>query len=408
MTRDEPAKARVCLLTESFYPIVGGGEVHARQLSEALIERGVPVLVVTQRRPPGVVRRETLGRVPVERVASGGGDRWGKYLMLPSAFLRLLRRRDRYDVIYVCGMRTLGLPALLAGGLLGKPVVLRAESRTEMSGTYALDGAPAWLRPLIAAALALRNRLYRRAAAFVSISDDLTAEFVTSGVPEERITTILNGVDTSVFRPAAPGESAELRARLGLPNDAVIVVYTGKLNRGKGLEMLLRVWARLTGGDTAAAHLVLVGGGANQFLSCEAELRAYVQAAGLSSVVTFTGYVTEVGDYLRAADILTLPSDSEALPISLLEALACGLPAVVTETGGMPEVVRDGVEGRLVPVGDEDGLIRALEELLTDEAKRRKMGVVGRRTIEQRFAIGAVADAHERLFRRVLESGEAG
>jgi len=407
MTRDEPAKPRVCLLTESFHPIVGGGEVHARQLSEALIERGIPVLVVTQRRPRGVVRRETVGRIPVERVASGGGDRWGKYLMLPSSLLRLVRRRGRYDVIYVCGMRTLGLPALLAGGLLGKPVVLRAESRTEMSGAYALDGSPGWLRPLVAAALGLRNRLYGRAAAFVSISDDLTAEFVGSGAPEERITTILNGVDTSVFRPAAPGESTELRARLGLPNDAVIVVYTGKLNRGKGLEMLLRVWARLSGGGTVAAHLVLVGGGANQFLSCEPELRAYVQA-GLSSVVTFTGYVTEVAEYLRAADIFTLPSDSEALPISLLEALACGLPAVVTETGGMPEVVHDGVEGRLVPVGDENGLNRALEELLSDEAKRREMGAAGRRTVERRFAIGAVAEAHERLFRRVLESGEPG
>ncbi|HSM09731.1 MAG TPA: glycosyltransferase family 4 protein, partial [Gemmatimonadota bacterium] len=317
-------------------------------------------------------------------------------------------RRDRYDVIYVCGMRTLGLPALLAGRLLGKPVVLRAESRTEMSGGYALDGAPAWLRPLIGAALVLRNRFYRFAAAFVSISDDLKAEFVSSGVPEERITKIYNGIDTSVFRPAVPGESAELRARLGLPNGAMIVVYTGKLNRGKGLEMLLRAWARLTDDGGIAAHLVLVGGGANQFLSCEAELRDYVRTAGLSSLVTFTGYVTEVADYLRAADIFTLPSDSEALGISLIEALACGLPAVVTESGGMPEIVRDGVEGRLVPVGDEDGLIRALDKLLTDEAKRREMGAAGRRTVEQRFAIGTVAEAHEYLFRHVLESGKAG
>lgn len=408
MTRDEPAKPRVCLLTESFYPIVGGGEVHARQLSEALIERSVPVLVVTQRRPAGVPHREVVGRVPVERVASGGSDRWGKYLMLPTAFLHLIRRRSRYDVIYVCGMRTLGLPALLAGGLLGKPVVLRAESRTEMSGEYALDGAPGWLRPLVTAALGLRNMLYLRAAAFVSISDDLTAEFVDSGVPEERITTILNGVDTSVFRPAAPGESAELRARIGLPDDALIVVYTGKLNRGKGLEMLLRAWARLTDGGATDMHLVLVGGGANQFLSCESELRDHVRSAGLGSVVTFTGYVTGVADYLRAADVFTLPSDSEALPISLLEALACALPAVVTETGGMPEVVRDGVEGRLVAVGNEDGLIQALEELLTDPVKRQEMGAAGRRTVEQRFAIGAVAEAHEHLFRNVIESGETG
>lgn len=392
---------RVCILTETFHPIVGGGESHARLLGEALVARGVDVFVLTQRRPRGVGRTDLVGRIPVRRVMSSGHVRWGKFLMMGPTFVRLLISRDRYDLIYVCGLRTLGIPALSAGKLLGKPVVLRAESRMELSGADVLQCNPAVLRWLIRRALWLRNRLYRGAARYVSISEDVSEEFRGCGVPERQLVRISNGIDVGVNRPAEPGEPAKLRERFGLPLDKTLVVYTGKLNRGKGLEMLLRAWKRLDRDDLSRAHLVLVGGGANQFLSCEEELRAYVIGSELQSHVTFTGYVTNVSDYLRASDVFTLPSESESFSLSLAEAMSCGLPSVVTGVGGMVELVRDGQEGLLIPVNGEDELVVALRRLLDDGEVRRRMGIVGRRTVVERFSIDTIAAEHERLFRRL-------
>lgn len=379
---------------------MGGGETHARSLGEALIDRGLQVFVLTQRRPRGIPRRTDVGRVPVIRVASGGSDRWGKYLMLPSAAWSLLTLRDRYDLIYVCGMRTLGIPALLIGRLLSRPVVLRSESKTELSGEYALGRAPRLLRPIVALLLGWRNRLYWRAAVFLSISEDISTEFRSCGVPDPQIALIHNGVDTDTFSPGSPDERDGLRDRLGLPRARPLVVYTGKLNRGKGLEMLLRGWRSLC--EDMDGHLVLVGGGANQFLSCETELRSFVERNQMRSRVTFTGYVSNVPDYLRAADLFTLPSESESFGLALVEAMACGLPSVVTDAGGMPEIVTDGREGLIVPIDDEDRLIAGLRRLLGDVEARESMGRSARCTAIERFSIGAVAEAHERLFRRIL------
>lgn len=391
---------RICLLTESFHPIVGGGESHARSLGESLIEREVPVFVLTQRRPRGIRRREEIGRIPVIRVRSGGSDRWGKYLMLPSVVWNLLMLRDRYDLIYVCGMRTLGVPASLVGQLLGRPVVLRSESQTELSGEYALGRTPQLLKPIIAWLLRRRNSLYGRAAAFLSISSDIMTEYRSCGVPESQIALIHNGVDTEEFRPGSPAERDRMREQLDLSHDRPVVVYTGKLNRGKGLEMLLRAWRLLC--DDLDGHLVLVGSGANQFLSCETELRSFVERHQMESRVTFTGYVSNVPDYLRAADLFTLPSESESFGLALVEAMACGLPSVVTDAGGMPEIVTDGREGLIVSVGDEERLVDALRRLLGDREAREQMGRAARSTAVERFSIQAVAAAHERLFRRVL------
>jgi glycosyltransferase involved in cell wall biosynthesis len=390
---------RICLLTESFHPRIGGGETHARLLSAALLARGLPVFVLTQRRERGWPRHDRVDGVAVRRVGPPGFPRLGKFLMLPAALLQLLRRRRDYEVIYVCGLRTLAPVAVLAARLSGARCVVRAESCDELAAADTLAATPEGLaRRTVRALLGLRNALILRADRFLSISRAITREFLECGVPPERLVAIPNGVDVARFTPPKPGEAAALRARLGLPADGFLWVYTGKLNRGKGLEMLLRAWQRLASRHPRL-HLVLVGSGAGQFLSCEAALRRFVTDHGLASRVTFTGAVANVEDYLRAADLFVLPSDSEALPMALIEAMACGLPVVATRVGGIPDVVEDGVDGRLIAAGDEAVLAAAIEGLLADPAARAALARAARAKAETGFSITAVAAAHERLFR---------
>jgi glycosyltransferase involved in cell wall biosynthesis len=159
----------------------------------------------------------------------------------------------------------------------------------------------------------------------------------------------------------------------------------------KGIDVLLDAWARVP----APAHLVVVGEGP---LSGAMKERAVAVAPGR---VTFTGRVPDTAPYLRAADIWVLPSFAEGLPISLLEAMACGLACVATAVGGVPDMVEDGSDGLLVMPGDPELLATALERLSSDLPEARRMGAAARRTAEARFAMGTVARTYAELYDEV-------
>lgn len=389
---------RICLLTETFYPVVGGGETHARLLSAELNSLGMPTFVLTRRSFPGLAVRDRVGPTPVHRVSPTSMKRWGKYVMIPPVLRELARLRGEYDLVYVCGFRVLGAPAVLAAGVLGKRCVLRAEIIGEMSAKFATVHAPmpALLTGTYPAVIAARNLVLRRADGFVGISDPITEEFMEYGVPPEKVHPIPNGIDPEVFRPVTLMEKRDLRRKLGLPN-GILAVYSGKLNRGKGLEHLISAWETVAR-NTDGAHLVLVGSGGNQSLSCEAQTRRAVEELGLQSSVTFTGYTENVHEYLQASDIFVFPTEYEAFGLSLVEAMSCGLPSIATRVGGIPGIVSHLENGALVDPGDPESLAWSIIALLEQPDLRRRIGVEARDTVRQRFSIRAVAEQHKDLF----------
>jgi glycosyltransferase involved in cell wall biosynthesis len=404
----DSANPRICLLTDSYYPVVGGGEAHARLLCAELRRLGVPVFVVTGHKVPGSPSFEAVDGVPVYRVPPAGFKRLGKYLMLGSSFWRLLRMRREYDVIYVCGIRTLGLIAVVAARLLGKGCVLRSESRGELSGGFIWEKADGrinrLLKSLFILPVAIRNLVLRRADAFLSIAGVIRDEYRACRVPAEKIADIPNGIDVQRFCPIDPELKPRLRLKLNLPEQGRLFAYTGKLNRGTGLEFLVRVWK-----DWGARHpdcrLLLIGSGAMQFLSCEAELREYVTRNSLDESVIFAGSVSNVEDYLRAADFFVFPSESEAMPLALMEALATGLPAVASDIPGCRAVITDGREGRLAPPNDSAAWVVGLDTLVGDPARVAAWGRSGRETVVATFCIARIAEAHLKLFKTVTGKG---
>jgi glycosyltransferase involved in cell wall biosynthesis len=194
---------------------------------------------------------------------------------------------------------------------------------------------------------------------------------------------IRHGVDTARFRPAAAGEAAALRRSLGLPV-GTLAVYTGRLLRGKGLDVLFDALAAIVD-DVPDLHLALVGSGSGQALSVEDELRARAAAAPLAGRVTFAGRSDRVEDWLRAADLFVFPSLFEALGISLVEAHACGLPAVASRTGGIVDIVEHGRSGWLVPPGDAGELAARLRGLASAPEERQAMGHAARVLAVERF-----------------------
>jgi glycosyltransferase involved in cell wall biosynthesis len=242
----------------------------------------------------------------------------------------------------------------------------------------------------------LRNLLLRRAEGFVALSEEMAAEYQEAGVRPDRLHRIPNGVDVERFRPVEPGQRAALRRQLGFP-DGPVALFTGRLVTHKGLPLLVRTWEALKR-DHVPVTLFLVGEGGADMHACETELRTFVRERQLESSVRFTGVVTNVVDYLRAADVFVFPSENDGLPLSLVEAMSCGLPVVSTLVGGMRDFLVDGENAFVIDMGDANGLAQALRRALAGGPIVEAIGRAARATAVSRFSHEAVTDQWIQLF----------
>jgi glycosyltransferase involved in cell wall biosynthesis len=318
--------------------------------------------------------------------------------MVPFAFFELVRRRRDYDVIYVCALRVLGVPAVAAARLLGKACVLRAETNGELSGDYAAayGSLPRGEQAIFKGWMSLRNLFIKRSDAFVGITELVTGEFKECGISPERVYLIPNGIDTSLFYPVDRDERFRLRQSLGLPQDKKLVVNTCRLVKGKGVEYLLSAWERVAA-ERDDAHLVIVGAGGGESTSCEDELKGFVRDHGLSSV-TFTGWAANVADYLKASDLFVFPTEYEGFGLSLVEAMACGLPVITSGVGGILSIVTDGIDGILVEPRDSGALFHEIMRVLGDPELAERLGERAAGTALGRYSMKSVAAQHFELF----------
>jgi glycosyltransferase involved in cell wall biosynthesis len=189
------------------------------------------------------------------------------------------------------------------------------------------------------------------------------------------------------------------------PLDFVRVFYIGNLGREKGVYDTLEAARRLHG-QTLVPFQVILAGPFNDAQE-ERQVRAAVAQAQLEETVVFLGTVYDGAKEaaFSQADIFVLPSYSEGIPQSMLEAMAYGLPVVVTNVGGIPEVVRDGQEGRIIQPGDVDGLCCALRGLMESVALRQKMGAAARQRIETHFTIDNYMRQLQRMYSSLLGLG---
>lgn len=401
---DVSRRLRVLLVTETYDPEIGGGERQARQLAHALVHQGHRVTVLTRRSRRGTARAEEDEGVQVRRVGPSGRGRWKKWgllLTVPAAQLRA----GPQDVVLVSGYRTVGLAVVPLARVLGQRSVLKADSAGEMSGVFFEPGLATWglspRSPIIRWLVSARNRVLRRADAFVAMSTEIAAELHTCGVPADRVHRIPNGVDTTRFRPAAPAERIALRRRLSLP-EGPIITYTGRLVSYKGLPLLMQAW-RAVKAVGAPGTLVLVGEGGSDMHACEAALRREAAEAGLGGSVVFTGAVDNVDEYLRASDAFVFPTQNEAFGLSLVEAMACGLPVAATRVGAAIDVIVNGQNGWLLEPGHAQQLQDVLRRFCSGQNGVEAMGMAARATAVARFSTEAVADRYLALFKRLTE-----
>jgi len=234
--------------------------------------------------------------------------------------------------------------------------------------------------------------LWRTADRVLTVSKTLMNDIHDSyGVSEDRLRVVYNGADTQLFRP---GNGSELPPLLRGLEGKKIVLYVGHFGLRKGIFFLIRAMKALRT-EVPDSHLVCIGGvpewlGGKDYWGL---LQGEIESNGVGDCVTLLDKVRNVDlpAYYQAAKVFALPSYYETISKVTMEAMACGVPVIATNTGGIPEVVEDGTTGILVPYGSAGALASALSTLLRDDRLSKKMGAMGRAKVERVFTWEAVA-----------------
>jgi glycosyltransferase involved in cell wall biosynthesis len=238
----------------------------------------------------------------------------------------------------------------------------------------------------------------------ITVAECTRQELIHIGlICEHRSTSIGGWADERFFElPDPAGTRARLRAELGLPADAFVLVCVGMIRPDKGQDHLLNALA-LLGERGHHPHLVVVGSATAECAAYEARLRQ--MAAG--RLVTFTGYREDVSELMQMADAVVIPSLTEAQPRVAVQAFATGKPVVASAVGGVPEIVKDGESGWLVPPADPERLAAAILRLLTDPETCTRVAAGARRMAEQAMRFDHRMEETLAIYRTAMERAKA-
>jgi glycosyltransferase involved in cell wall biosynthesis len=404
-----PSSSFVADATEAAAPIkvlrviarlnVGGPALHVAYLTAGLATRGYETTLVAG----------TLARGE-ESMASVSESRGVRIETLPAlhreigvvrdaqAILRLARliKRERPTILHTHTAKAgaVGrIAALLAGGAR-PPIIVHTFHGHVLRGYF---------NPLTTFGFRTLERLLARVTTtLIAVSPEVRDDLVKLHVaPASKFTVVRLGIELDERTDVQDDVRAETRRQLGVGEDAFVVGWVGRMTAVKRTDDVVRALRGLVDRGVDA-YLCLVGDGPDRD-----HLEQYAHELGVVQRCLFVGYQEDVARFYSAIDALLLPSVNEGTPVSVIEALAAQRPAVATCVGGTPDIIRDGVDGFLVEVGDADALSDRLAELADDPERRAQMGADGRERVLGRYAVERLVDDIDRLYRSLLDAHAA-
>jgi len=383
MLTDELRPLDLTLISRRFPPQIGGAEKVMRNYADAFAALGDSVTVLCSADP-------AVGIEPSTESASNGNPAVvrlpysGIRLVGTAFYMRSLRKwldRNRPGLIYVSMLKHDAYVATRWGRAAGVPVVLRPEGA-------GATGDMAWQRndrfgPWIGGETL-------KADAFVALSGRIRDDLIGSGYDPGKIHVIPNGVPI----PAQPW----IPQGIGPP----VVTFVGRLAFEKGLDRLLEAWPLLLG-RSPGARLRLIGAGVESDA-----LKGMAVRMGIVDSVEFAGASNDVEAILRQSDVFVLPSREEGLSIALLEAMALGMPVVVSDIPGNRTLVDRDVTGQIVEANDRQALAEALANAIRRNSAILKMAGAGRERVASDYSVRAAAIRHHELFRSLIDRKPTG
>lgn len=347
-----------------------GGQQQVLQLAIGLARVGVEQQLVLR---SGSVfeRRAVEANLPFTTLSfRSEGD------LISALQLRTAIRRFQPQIVHAHDARTLGLAALTwAMGTRSRIIAARRVA------------FPLRRNPLTA----MKYRSVARR--IIAVSQYVRALLVAAGVEERRVDVVYDGVDLSKV-----SQKSDSRRELGVEPEACLIGCVGQFVAEKGHDFLIRAFAQIRQ-LIPHAMLVLVGDG-----ELKGQYRMLVQQLDLEGKVLFHGFVPDIGSVLPALDLFVFPSLHEGLGSSLLAAMACGVPICASRTGGIPEIIQDGVTGYLFNPGDVAAITQSMLEALKSPQRSCDLAKAAAKTVVQRFSVAHMVEATREVYANVLQA----
>jgi len=345
-----------------------GGQQQVLYLSQELSARGQTSTIVTPRGSPLAQRAKDAGLSVREIPYHGAGD--------PIAIRSIMQALQEADAevlhAHTANAHSLGFLALHIPGLA-------MAHRPTLIVHRRVDFPPA-------SDLLTRIRYTSEPCLFLCVSEAVRRILERHGVPPDRLRVIHSCVDPARIDAHTQEDRTRLREELGIPAEAGLIGAVGAFVPHKGHRYLLAAMPRIIAARPEA-RLVLFGDG-----PLEAELRRDCWERGLQARVSFAGFRPDVARFLTCLDLLAHPSVEEGLGTAILDAMAARLPVVASRAGGIPEAVRHGETGWLVPPESPTELAGGIISLLEDPRRRQQFGEAGRLRVETHFSVPALVD----------------
>ena len=380
---------KIAFLTEKYTPDIGGLAISAERLARLFVSAGheVNIFAPTLNLPASATRTLPASGVSVTRF--GAHRRVDDTLVDWFELLTAEHQRQPFDVIHAYFLPQAGFVAAYAGRYFGVPSVVSARGNDLERAIF----DPSRLSSILYA--------LQHASAVTTNASEL-AKKTRALVPDLNVTLIPNGIDTERFKPRprnnALAESLSLIHKTQVEESTRVIGFAGELRAKKGLRPLLDAYAQVNRKNPAT--LLIVG---DIRAGEDKQIFEDFKLSHPETSIRVTGFVspTDLPAYYTWMDVFVHPSLRDGLPNALLEAMACGRAVIGTRVGGIMDAIVDCENGRLVPANHVDELANAIEELLTNEGLRRKLGGAGRQTIIDKFTLQSELDGNLALYHRL-------
>jgi glycosyltransferase involved in cell wall biosynthesis len=410
-------KVGVCLASKSFYPLYAGPAVRFQRYAPGLAQRGICMQVFTQAITDQLLERdgslangnhanyeqpatntspyplfEVIDNLPVQRVELPSG--WRGHVAYFRKLIEYCQANEsEIDTVQLLNLDIWAIPWLYQLRRLG----ISAVFTHTLLGDFSANSFKQNLQRI-------HRRLPLNLVDCVVVSSSAMQLALENLGVSTSIQIIPNGVDLQRFQPVSNAKKAELRQKLALNPDWDIILAIGPIIPRKGTDALVEAFVSLCR-DYPNAHLILVGprhdlarDGLTNFHN---NLQQMISAAGAEERVTFTGPVSNVQDYLQAADLLVFPSRREGMPNVVPEAMACGLPIIMTPFIGLPKEFGQRGTHYILSDWKLEVLSKDIRSLLTDTARRQILGEAARMWVAQNLDVNQSLDAYAELYQSI-------
>jgi len=395
---------RVIVLIDRYLPILGGAQNNIHEICRGLKKRGFKIKIFTRIIFKGLPRKEVLDGLVIRRFAAFPIRVISKILFVFDIILYLIRNRDDYDFILCvpCALYTEIIPAYIASFFTKKPYIIRMTSYDHLNRMFVpkLGSFSEFTEKILFPSFIWRLAL-NSAEEIIALSEVLYDQAIKHDIKKARI--ISSGVDLERFKPATVKEKTNLRKRLAIPNNKIVIITSGRYVKEKNQDLLIKAAEEIDKGKFSGKVFILILGGVElkQISSNEIELKNYVYERGLNNLVKFYEDVLNVEDFLRASDIFVQPTMSkEGLSRVIIEAMACGLPIICSNLTQNICVFPKGYEYFFSPT-DKDQIVEHLKTLVKSEKIRSTYGKSLSFFAQKNYSSENVTQNYEKLFQQV-------